>query len=132
MPERIISCAAAISEALTEEMARDEAIFIIGEDLVAHGGIFGQFKGLPERFLRRILQKLAKSKILFSYKGASGWFSFMAKPEKIYLHNPNLAEALTHSKTNTGTLRETFFINQLSSNYELNYSSQVDRRLCTI
>lgn len=40
-------------------------------------------KGLPERFLRRILQKLAKNKILFSYKGKSGGFSFMAKPENI-------------------------------------------------
>lgn len=55
MPERMISCAAAIAEALTEEMARDETIFIIGEDLVAHGGIFGQFKGLPEKFPGRII-----------------------------------------------------------------------------
>lgn len=55
MPERMISCSAAICEALTEEMARDETIFIIGEDLVAHGGIFGQFKGLPERFPGRLI-----------------------------------------------------------------------------
>ena len=40
-------------------------------------------KALPERFLRCILQKLAKRKILFSYKGKSGGFSFMAKPENI-------------------------------------------------
>ncbi|MBU4372572.1 MAG: alpha-ketoacid dehydrogenase subunit beta [Proteobacteria bacterium] len=55
MTERMISCSAAICEALTEEMARDEAIFIIGEDLVAHGGIFGQFRGLPERFPGRLI-----------------------------------------------------------------------------
>jgi len=55
MSERIISCSAAIAEALTEEMIRDERIFIIGEDLVAHGGIFGQFKGLPEKFPGRII-----------------------------------------------------------------------------
>ncbi|MDP2840073.1 MAG: alpha-ketoacid dehydrogenase subunit beta [Syntrophales bacterium] len=55
MPERMISCSAAICEALTEEMTRDEAIFIIGEDLVAHGGIFGQFRGLPERFPGRLI-----------------------------------------------------------------------------
>lgn len=55
MTERIISCSAAICEALTEEMARDEAVFIIGEDLVAHGGIFGQFRGLPERFPGRLI-----------------------------------------------------------------------------
>jgi acetoin:2,6-dichlorophenolindophenol oxidoreductase subunit beta len=55
MTERMISCSAAICEALTGEMARDDTIFIIGEDLVAHGGIFGQFKGLPERFPGRLI-----------------------------------------------------------------------------
>jgi len=55
MGERKISCSAAITEALTEEMARDETIFIIGEDLVAHGGIFGQFRGLPEKFPGRVI-----------------------------------------------------------------------------
>lgn len=33
--------------------------------------------GLPERFLRRILQKLAKHKILVSHKGKKGGFSFL-------------------------------------------------------
>ncbi|NWG02252.1 MAG: alpha-ketoacid dehydrogenase subunit beta [Syntrophaceae bacterium] len=55
MSERIISCSAAIAEALTEEMSRDDRIFVIGEDLVYHGGIFGQFKGLPEKFPGRII-----------------------------------------------------------------------------
>ena len=55
MPERMISCSAAIAEALTEEMTRDETVFIIGEDLVAHGGIFGQFRGLPEKFPGRVI-----------------------------------------------------------------------------
>ncbi len=55
MSERTLSCSAAIAEALTREMTRDETIFIIGEDLVAHGGIFGQFKGLPEQFPDRII-----------------------------------------------------------------------------
>jgi len=40
---------------------------------------------LPRVFLRRILQKLAEKKILFSYKGKSGGFSFMTPPKKISL-----------------------------------------------
>lgn len=55
MSERILSCSAALAEALHEEMRRDETIFILGEDLVAHAGIFGQFKGLPEKFPGRII-----------------------------------------------------------------------------
>lgn len=55
MPERILSASAALAEALHEEMTRDETVFILGEDLVAHAGIFGQFKGIPENFPGRII-----------------------------------------------------------------------------
>jgi len=55
MSERILSASAALAEALHEEMSRDERVFILGEDLVAHAGIFGQFKGIPEKFPGRII-----------------------------------------------------------------------------
>ncbi len=55
MTDRIISSSAALAEALHEEMQRDETIFIMGEDLVSHAGVFGQFKGIPENFPGRIL-----------------------------------------------------------------------------
>ena len=55
MTERILSSAAALAEALHEEMARDETICIVGEDLVAHAGIVGQFQGLPESFPGRVI-----------------------------------------------------------------------------
>ncbi|MEJ2168831.1 MAG: alpha-ketoacid dehydrogenase subunit beta [Desulfobacterales bacterium] len=55
MPDRILSSSAALAEALHEEMARDETVVIVGEDLVAHAGIFGQFKGISESFPGRII-----------------------------------------------------------------------------
>jgi pyruvate dehydrogenase E1 component beta subunit len=55
MSERILSCAKALSEALHEEMDRDETVFLIGEDITAHGGNFGQFTGLYERFSERVI-----------------------------------------------------------------------------
>lgn len=55
MAERRLSASAALAEALREEMTRDETIFILGEDLVSHSGIFGQFKGIPENFPGRII-----------------------------------------------------------------------------
>jgi pyruvate dehydrogenase E1 component beta subunit len=55
MGMRNISCSQAIKEALMEEMQQDETIFIVGEDLVTHGGIFGQFRGLPKKFPERII-----------------------------------------------------------------------------
>ncbi|WP_372421679.1 alpha-ketoacid dehydrogenase subunit beta [Salinarimonas chemoclinalis] len=40
---------AASTRALAEEMARDPAVWALGEDL-GRGGVFGQYKGLQERF----------------------------------------------------------------------------------
>jgi pyruvate/2-oxoglutarate/acetoin dehydrogenase E1 component len=40
----------AILEALFEEMARDDRVCIIGEDVGAAGGVFGQTKGLFDKF----------------------------------------------------------------------------------
>ncbi|MFH1854528.1 MAG: Rrf2 family transcriptional regulator [Candidatus Omnitrophota bacterium] len=42
-------------------------------------------EGLPERFLRRLLQILAKRGMLFSNKGKKGGFSFLKPPAKIKL-----------------------------------------------
>jgi len=47
---RKITFSEATLEAMTEEMERDDTIFVMGEDIVRQGGIFGQFKGLPEKF----------------------------------------------------------------------------------
>ncbi len=55
MAERIMSCSEALAAALDEEMERDESIFIIGEDIRAHEGIFGQFKGLPGKYPERVI-----------------------------------------------------------------------------
>ena len=36
--------AEALNEALREEMERDEAVFVIGEDIGAHGGLFARHR----------------------------------------------------------------------------------------
>lgn len=72
MRTRQISCSKAITEALTEEMQRDETIFVIGEDLCAHGGIFGQFRGLPALFRDRIIDTpISETSIVGSGVGAA-------------------------------------------------------------
>lgn len=47
---REITFSQATLEAMEEEMLRDERVFIMGEDIARQGGIFGQFKGLPQKF----------------------------------------------------------------------------------
>lgn len=47
---RDISFSEATLEAMSEEMERDSSVFVLGEDIARQGGIFGQFKGLPQKF----------------------------------------------------------------------------------
>ena len=50
----------------------------------------------------------------------------MVKPDKIYPGNPNILYAFGEDYLNTGTLRETFFFNQLSSFTKLHYTPDGD------
>ena len=50
---RTLTIAAALREALLEEMERDERVFVMGEDVGAMGGVFGVTAGLRKRFGRR-------------------------------------------------------------------------------
>lgn len=50
MADRNITFSQATLEAMEEEMSRDEKVFIMGEDIARQGGIFGQFKGLADKF----------------------------------------------------------------------------------
>ena len=42
-----------------------------------------KIEGLPRVFLRRLLQKLARKKILHSHRGKGGGFSFRRRPDTI-------------------------------------------------
>lgn len=54
---REITCAEALREAIREEMRRDEAVYIMGEDIGLYGGTFGVTAGLLEEFGReRIIE----------------------------------------------------------------------------
>lgn len=55
-----------------------------GKDVVTVDEIVKEDR-LPEKFLRRILQRLAKKKVLRSHKGKRGGFSFLKSPGKIRL-----------------------------------------------
>jgi pyruvate dehydrogenase E1 component beta subunit len=48
--ERTLTMAQAISEAIGQEMERDERVFVMGEDIGSYGGIFSATSGLLDRF----------------------------------------------------------------------------------
>ena len=45
MADRELTMAAAISEAIAQEMENDEKVFVLGEDVAKYGGIFGATGG---------------------------------------------------------------------------------------
>ena len=56
--------------------------------------------------------------LLYSDKKKIGKLS---KPDKVYLENPNILYALAPTKTDIGTLRETFAIGSLSESHNVEY-----------
>ena len=52
---RKMTFAQATLEAMAEEMKKDDKVYVIGEDIARQGGVFGQFKGLPEKFPGRVI-----------------------------------------------------------------------------
>lgn len=73
----------------------------------------------------RMLSMLQRAALLQTLSSESKSLHSLAKPDKIYLNNPNLMYALT-PRVDIGTLRETFFLNQLSCLMDVNYPKQGD------
>jgi acetoin:2,6-dichlorophenolindophenol oxidoreductase subunit beta len=71
MPE--LTFTEATLAAMREEMARDPLVFVIGEDMALQGGVFGQFKGLPEQFgVERVLDTpISETSIVGAAVGAA-------------------------------------------------------------
>lgn len=59
------------------------------------------------------------------YRDAKG-ITQLQKPDKIYLENTNLQYAFSPGNTDVGTLRETFFANQLGYKHLLEYTREGD------
>ena len=59
----------------------------------------------------------------------TGGLRGLGKVEKVFVDNPNLMYALGNSGTNVGSLRETFFYNQMRVNNEVTSSKITDFRI---
>lgn len=52
--------------------------------------------------------------------------SILQKPDKLYLENTNFAYAISYELPNIGSIRETFFLNQLLQNHQVTYPDKGD------
>lgn len=71
--------------------------------------------------LLKYLYYLEKAQIVKWLGRDSFGINYLNKPDKLYLQNTNLAFALADLQPDTGNVRETFFLNQLSVNHTITY-----------
>ncbi len=84
-----------------------------------------QQAGTTRDSLLKYLHLLHNAHILKWISRDSYGINFMNKPEKLYLDNTNIAYALANN-TDLGTLRETFFLNQVSAVNSVTYPKTGD------
>ncbi|MDP3930584.1 MAG: AAA family ATPase [Bacteroidota bacterium] len=75
--------------------------------------------------LLHYLNSLQKASVLNLVRLNGKLYTQLTKPDKIYLQNTNLLY-LSQSAVNIGTLRETFFANQVGINHQLTLAQQGD------
>lgn len=72
------------------------------------------------------LQHLGKAKILNLLYSSEMNIKKLQKPDKIYVENPNILEAMTLDTVNEGTKRECFLVNQLRQSHRVEYTRRGD------
>jgi predicted AAA+ superfamily ATPase len=68
----------------------------------------------PRNTILRLLDLLHQAKLIKLLNAESEKLSYLQKPEKIFLENTNFVYLFADGKANIGSVRETFFFNQLS------------------
>ncbi len=77
-------------------------------------------------FIFSLLQQLEHADLLLQLKQQAKGNKIMQKPDKIYLNNTNLMYALDLGNISIGTVRETFFLNQLNYKHSVYYPKNAD------
>jgi len=82
--------------------------------------------GTTRNTVIQYLNYLEKASIIHSLHPQGSSVSTLQKPEKTLLRNPNLAYAISPEFVNTGSLRESFFVSQLSVGHSVETHSSAD------
>lgn len=70
--------------------------------------------GIGRDSVIKYLELLERADLINSLRHAAKGVASLAKPDKIYLNNTNLIYTLAPTEAKLGTVRETFFLNQLN------------------
>ncbi|HEX9601794.1 MAG TPA: AAA family ATPase [Mariniflexile sp.] len=82
--------------------------------------------GMSRIFLLNAIKLLNRADLVMELFRPTKGVGALTKPEKLYLNNPNLVYALGKQNAEKGTLRETFFANQMKHLYEIHLAEKGD------
>lgn len=77
-------------------------------------------------FLLNAIKLLNRADLVMELFKPTKGVGALTKPEKLYLNNPNLVYALGKQNSEIGTLRETFFANQMKHLYDIHLAEKGD------
>ncbi len=86
----------------------------------------GAAMGISWQTVVNYLNYLHRAKLIEQVFPVSKGVKSLAKPEKIYLHHPNLFFVFKEESANKGNLRESFFVNQLAYKHKVEIPKQGD------
>lgn len=78
--------------------------------------------GASRASVLKMMDMLEKGSVIQLLRLDNQHVSYLQKPEKIYLDNPNLAYTFGGESPNKGNLRESFFFNQLKVGHDVTFS----------
>lgn len=81
---------------------------------------------LNRNALVRAIQLLQKASMIQALYKQSKSISALNKPDKLWMHNTNLMYAISGDKPDKGNLRETYFIQNMPSEYQLSLPEKGD------
>lgn len=86
----------------------------------------GQLYLSDYRTVLKYLSYLSKAELITVLNTSGSGNQILNKPDKIYLNNTNLSYTLSPQDINSGTLRETFVLNQLVPEHAVSYPKHGD------
>ena len=75
--------------------------------------------GISRNNIADLCSYIEKTGLIAQLRDSTGGILGLGKVDKIYLDNPTLIYALGQTRAETGTVRETFFFNQLRLNHQI-------------
>lgn len=82
--------------------------------------------GVTRNTLIQYLHYLEKANILHLLYNEGQSISILQKPEKVLLHNPNLAHTISPTVVNVGSIRESFFVSQVRLHHRVALHAKAD------